>query len=96
VVQATPIGEGRHLRFVVEHGGARMNAVAFRASRLEARRQLKGGQPIDGAFVLELNEWRGDVEPRLRLLAVRPSPVGELARLAYPVMDGRRTSTAAA
>lgn len=91
--QLTPLSGGRHLRFVAREGEHRLAAIAFRATALPGRRPLLDGEPIDGAFVLELNEWRGVIEPRLRLLAAR---AGKEAPLAYPVGDVRGASKTAA
>jgi single-stranded-DNA-specific exonuclease len=59
-----PMGEGRHLRFTVESRGARARGVSFgQGSRLP----VAEGQPARATFALEVNEWNGVVEPRLRL-----------------------------
>jgi single-stranded-DNA-specific exonuclease len=65
-----PMGEGKHLRFTVEAGGVRARAVAFGTSSLpdgaaEGR--------MHATFTLELDEWRGAVEPRLVLRHVLPA-----------------------
>jgi single-stranded-DNA-specific exonuclease len=75
-----PMGENRHVRFTVESGGARARAVAFGTS---GRIPCDTSGPVDAAFALEVNEWNGAVEPRLRLRCARPSapppiePVGD-------------------
>src|SRR4051794_6499241 len=53
-------GEGRHLRFTVEAGGARSRAVAFGCG---GRLPVESGEPADVTFTLELNDWGGAVEP---------------------------------
>lgn len=71
LVDPRPMGEGRHLRFVVESGGRRASAVAFQTTALPEGLQ-------DATFSLERNEWNGVVEPRLvlrRALDCAPEPV---------------------
>ncbi len=59
-----PMGEGRHLRFTVESGATRARAVCFgQGSRLP----VDEGALARATFALEINEWNGVVEPRLRL-----------------------------
>src|SRR4051794_36884936 len=71
LVDPRPMGEGKHVRFTVEAGGARARAVAFG----------RGSVPedvVDATFGLELNEWNGTVEPRLVLrhaITCAPGPV---------------------
>jgi single-stranded-DNA-specific exonuclease len=55
---------GQHVRFNVNSGGARANAVAFGC---EGRIAGSDGQPVDASFKLERNIWNGVVEPRLIL-----------------------------
>lgn len=62
-VDAQQMGEGRHMRFTVSGAGARAGAVAFRSPSLP----VAEGEPATATFTLELNEWRGVVEPRLVL-----------------------------
>ena len=59
-----PMGEGRHVRFTVESGGARARAVAFGTG---PRLPVAEGEPADATFTLEVNEWNGVSEPRLVL-----------------------------
>ncbi len=59
-----PMGEGRHLRFTVESGGARARCVRFGEG---AALPVAEGEPARVTFALEVNEWNGVVEPRLRL-----------------------------
>lgn len=61
---ARPMGEGRHVRFTVESGGARARAVAF---GMGARLPVDEGVPAEATFSLEVNEWNGVSEPRLVL-----------------------------
>jgi single-stranded-DNA-specific exonuclease len=64
-----PMGEGKHVRFTVEAGGARARAVAFGRGALP-----EGAEEgcLDATFGLELNEWNGTVEPRLVLRQALP------------------------
>jgi single-stranded-DNA-specific exonuclease len=63
-----PMGEGKHLRFTVESGGARSRGVAFGTG---ARLPVAEGEPAEATFTLEVNEWNGVTEPRLLLRQVR-------------------------
>ncbi len=68
--------EGQHARFTICGGGGRARAVAFRTP---ARSLLAGEDGRrDAAVRLELNEWRGAVEPRLVLRALCPTPGGDV------------------
>ena len=59
-----PMGEGRHLRFTVESRGSRTQGVSFgQGSKLP----VPEGELARASFALELNEWNGLVEARLRL-----------------------------
>ncbi len=69
-----PMGEGRHLRFTVESRGRRARGVCFgQGSRLP----VAEGELARATFALEINEWNGVVEPRLRLRHAEAAPVGE-------------------
>ncbi|HEX5853821.1 MAG TPA: single-stranded-DNA-specific exonuclease RecJ [Solirubrobacteraceae bacterium] len=61
---ARPMGEGKHVRFTVESGGARARAVAFGNG---GRLPVADGVPAQATFTLEVNEWNGVSEPRLVL-----------------------------
>jgi single-stranded-DNA-specific exonuclease len=65
-----PMGEGRHIRFTVEAGGVRARAVAFGTTALPAGAQ--DGR-VHATFTLELDEFRGAVEPRLVLREAIPA-----------------------
>jgi single-stranded-DNA-specific exonuclease len=65
-----PMGEGRHLRFTVESGGARARAVAFGGG---SRLPVPAGEAAEATFGLEVNEWNGVSEPRLVLRHARPA-----------------------
>jgi single-stranded-DNA-specific exonuclease len=66
---ARSIGEGRHAVFTTVSGGARAKAVSFGCG---GRLPCRTGEPLDAAFALERNEWRGLVEPRLVLRHAQP------------------------
>jgi len=70
-----PMGEGRHVRFTVRAGGTHARAVGFRTG---GRLPVNVDEPVDAIFSLEVNEYRGAVEPRLVLshaAASVPAPV---------------------
>ena len=74
LLEPRPMGEGRHLRFVVASGGRRAGAVAFGTVALPDGAEAG----LDATFALERNEWNGVVEPRLvlhRALPCAPSPI---------------------
>ena len=75
-----PMGEGRHSRFEVQSGGARTRAVAFGSG---GRLPVDEGVPARATFSLEVNEWAGVTEPRLRLRQACPAPVSA-ARVTPP------------
>ncbi len=58
------MGEGKHLRFTVESGGARARCVRFGEG---TKLPVADGELARASFALEVNEWNGVVEPRLRL-----------------------------
>ena len=62
------MGEGKHVRFTVESGGARSRGVAFGTG---GRLPVAAGEPAEATFTLEINEWNGVTEPRLLLRQVR-------------------------
>jgi single-stranded-DNA-specific exonuclease len=79
-----PMGEGKHLRFTVDCGGARARAVAFgNGGRLPFAEE----EPADATFTLEVNEWNGVSEPRLVLRHAQPSQAPEPAIVEDP--DGQ-------
>jgi single-stranded-DNA-specific exonuclease len=65
-----PMGEGRHVRFTLSAGGSRSQAVAFGNG---GRLAVEEDAPVDAVCALEVNEFRGVVEPRLVLRHARPS-----------------------
>ncbi|GAC1521371.1 MAG: hypothetical protein NVS2B6_05690 [Thermoleophilaceae bacterium] len=66
--------ESQHARFTLAGGAGRARAVAFRTSPRSLTQA--GAAPHDAAVRLELNEWRGAVEPRLVLRALCPTVPG--------------------
>jgi single-stranded-DNA-specific exonuclease len=86
---ARPMGEGRHVRFTVQSGGARARAVAFGTG---GRLPVAEGEPAEATFTLEVNEWNGISEPRLvlrraRLAASESTGESELADSRLAVSD---------
>jgi single-stranded-DNA-specific exonuclease len=79
-----PMGEGKHMRFTVESGGARARAVAFGSG---PSLPVGDGEPARATFSLEVNDWNGVCEPRLVLR--RASPVGAAADPPPPAPQGR-------
>ena len=67
---ARPMGEGKHVRFTVESGGARARAVAFGNG---GRLPVADNAPAQATFTLEVNEWNGVSEPRLVLRQAQPA-----------------------
>jgi single-stranded-DNA-specific exonuclease len=65
-----PMGEGKHLRFTLQAGGARARGVAFGTG---PRLPVAAGEPAEATFTLEINEWNGVTEPRLVLRQARPA-----------------------
>ncbi|HEU4976407.1 MAG TPA: single-stranded-DNA-specific exonuclease RecJ [Baekduia sp.] len=70
LVDPAPIGEGKHLRFTLEAGGVRARAVAFGVTSLP---EGAAEGRLHATFGLELNEFRGAVEPRLVLRHLIPA-----------------------
>ena len=82
-----PMGEGKHVRFTVESGGARARAVAFGNG---GRLPVADGEPSQATFSLEVNEWNGVSEPRLVLRRAR-APAADPEPAAPPAAeDGAR------
>ena len=73
-----PMGEGRHVRFSVRSGGARSQAVAFGNG---GRLPVGEDAPADAVFALEVNRFRGAVEPRLVLRHAQPCGPTDIVRL---------------
>jgi single-stranded-DNA-specific exonuclease len=78
-----PLGEGRHVAFTLQAGGARSRCVQFGGgTRLPAEPE----QPVEAAVRLEVNRWNGAVEPRLVLRHARPAapkPIEILGELRF-------------
>jgi single-stranded-DNA-specific exonuclease len=64
------VGSG-HVRGTLQQGGAAIGAIGF---RLADRVPLDEVGPVDAAFRLEQNEFRGQTTLQARLLAVTPHP----------------------
>jgi single-stranded-DNA-specific exonuclease len=85
-----PMGEGKHLRFTLEADGARARGVRFGEG---ARLPVPEGEPAQATFALEVNEWNGVSEPRLRLrqaLALAPEPPAATAPVETGIVAARR------
>ncbi len=63
VTDVKTMGEGKHSRFSLQSGAHRAVGVAFGRSGLP----VNDDDSVDIAFRLEVNEWRGSVEPRIVL-----------------------------
>jgi single-stranded-DNA-specific exonuclease len=72
---------GQHVRFNVNSGGVRANAVAFGC---DGRIAGADGKPMDASFKLERNVWNGVVEPRLILQRGIACDPREIAVLGEP------------
>jgi single-stranded-DNA-specific exonuclease len=70
LVDPRPMGEGKHVRFTVEAGGVRAAAVAFGTAVLP---EGAAEGRLHATFTLELDEYRGAVEPRLVLRRLLPA-----------------------
>jgi single-stranded-DNA-specific exonuclease len=72
---------GQHVRFNVNSGGVRANAVAFGC---DGRIEGADGKPVDASFKLERNVWNGVVEPRLILQRGAPCEPPPIHALGEP------------
>jgi single-stranded-DNA-specific exonuclease len=70
IADVRPMGEGKHVRFRVIQDGVHASAVSFGTG---ASLPVGEGEPVDGTFTLEVNEWRGACEPRLVLRQLTPA-----------------------
>ena len=66
---ATYIGDGRHLAFWVNQGGARFRAVAF--NRGEMAPALSARRACSLLFAPKLNRWRGETKIELEVREIR-------------------------
>ena len=62
------MGEGKHSRFSLHSGAHRALGVAFGRSSLG----VEDDDPVDAAVRLEVNHWKGSVEPRVVLRELYP------------------------
>jgi single-stranded-DNA-specific exonuclease len=70
VREARPVG-GNHLRLLLEDAAGRIPAIGFDwADRVDP---AWWRAPVDVAFQLQQNEWRGDVSLQARIVEVRPA-----------------------
>ena len=72
------LGEGRHVAFTLQAGGARSRCVAFGAG---SSLPVEPGERADAAVRLEIDRWNGAVSPRLVLRkaqACRPRAIDVL------------------
>ena len=76
-----PLGEGRHVAFSLQAGGARSRCVAFGAG---SSLPVAPGVPADAAVRLEIDRWNGAVSPRLVLRHAAPSRPGPVDVLGEP------------
>jgi single-stranded-DNA-specific exonuclease len=76
-----PMGEGRHLRFVIGSGGTSARGVAFGCG---GKLGVEPDAPADATFRLERNFWNGAVEPRLVLGHARPCAPEPIEMLGEP------------
>ncbi|MBE2238340.1 MAG: single-stranded-DNA-specific exonuclease RecJ [Caldilineaceae bacterium] len=67
------VGNGKHLRLVVDEGthGVVFDAIAFQQG--EWATHLREGNRIDLAFQVEVNEWQGNRRLQLNVQDLRPS-----------------------
>ena len=63
------LGEGRHVAFTLNAGGARSRCVAFGGG---SSLPVEAGEPADAAVRLEIDRWGGAVSPRLVLRQAQP------------------------
>ena len=63
-----PLGEGRHVAFTLNAGGARSRCVSFGGG---SSLPVGDGEPADAAVKLEIDRWNGSMSPRLVLREAR-------------------------
>ena len=66
------IGGGNHIRFTVRQNGTTYGAIGFNLS--EHYQDLITGNPIDLAFVVEINEWQNRREIQLNVRDIKLTP----------------------
>jgi single-stranded-DNA-specific exonuclease len=65
------IGNGDHIRFKVKSGQKSFPVIGFNLAH--KYQDLINGNPIDIAFVIEINRWRGQETIQLNARDIRPS-----------------------
>ena len=80
------IGEGRHVAFTLEAGGARSRCVAFGAGDALP---VEAGEPADAAVRLEIDRWNGSVSPKLVLRQASPCAPRAIDVLGEPATSPR-------
>ena len=66
-----PVGQGKHLKLRLSKGASRFDAIFFSATAEECGIAARG--PVDAAFYLQANTFRGNTTLQLQLVDVRPS-----------------------
>lgn len=64
-VENARVLKGKHIKLEISSGGQVFNAIGFNMA------ELAFGERVDLAFVVERNEWRGNVNLQLQLKAIR-------------------------
>jgi len=81
LVDPKPIGEGRHVAFSLDAGGARSRGVCFGGG---SRLPVAAGAAVDASVRLEVNHYNGMVEPRVVLRHARLSAPDGIEVLGEP------------
>ena len=76
-----PIGEGRHVAFSLDAGGARSRGVCFGGG---SRLPVAAGTAVDASIRLEVNHFNGMVEPRVVLRHARAASPADIEVIGEP------------
>ncbi len=76
-----PLGEGRHVAFTLNAGGARSRCVSFGGG---SSLPVGDGEHADAAVKLEIDRWNGSMSPRLVLREARACQPGAIDILGEP------------
>jgi single-stranded-DNA-specific exonuclease len=76
-----PLGEGRHVAFTLNAGGARSRCVAFGGG---GSLPVGENEPADAAVKLEIDRWNGSMSPRLVLKEARACVPGAIDVIGEP------------